>query len=201
MTAVTVLYARRTRLLLAALTTTVPGDPPSGPDPSSTIRLSPPVTPAQALGGTSAPPPPPGPPRTLTISAADLAIVAVEAEFDDPLEAFEWQVVITTAPDGTTHYHLDRVAAAQIAAVVNSTNQLRLEVPPLGPAQLNFDVYNPAGQVGSSFLTFPPGSTTPAPAALSVPDISVLGNSPLVVLVEGYRLAVALDPGGIPTWP
>ena len=119
MTALTVLYTRRTRLPLAALTTAVPGSSASL-DPSVTVRLSPPVAAAQQLNPTGPPTTPPtGKPRTFTIAAADLAIATVEAEFDDPLEVFGWQVVITTGPDGTTHYRLDQLAVPSVACSVN----------------------------------------------------------------------------------
>jgi len=196
MTALTVLYARRTRLPLAALTTTATGNPPTL-DPSATVRLSPPVAVAQTPGTPPPPPPPtPGLPRTLTIPAADLAIAAVDAEFDDPLEVFGWQVVITTAPDGTTHYRLDQLAVPLVAADLDTThNQLKLEVPQLGNVpQLKFDVYEAAGQVSSGSLTF----TANNPVTISV---SVPGQSPPVVLVEGYPLAVALADGNPPPWP
>src|SRR5262245_61718811 len=128
MTALTVLYARRTGLPLAALTTAVPGNPPVL-DPSSTVRLSPPVA-AAAMVPLTGPPttPAPGLPRTLTIAAADLAIAAVEAEFDDPLEVFGWQVVTTTAPDGTKRYRLDQLAGPLVGANVDTAaNLLTLE--------------------------------------------------------------------------
>jgi hypothetical protein len=198
MTALTVLYARRTRLPLAALTTTVTGNLPAL-DPSATVRLSPPVAVAQKPGTAPPPPPPkPGLPRTLTIPAADLAIAAVEAEFDDPLEVFGWQVVITTAPDGTTHYRLDQLAVPLVAADLDTaTHQLKLEVPQLGNLpQLNFDVYGAAGQVGSGCLTFSSNNPKPATISLSVP-----GQSPPVILVEGYPLALALADGLEPSWP
>jgi len=198
MTALIVLYARRTRLPLAALTTAVPGNPPSL-DPSVMVRLSPPVAAAQTLGSTGSPTTPsPGKPRTLTISAGDLAIAAVEAEFDDPFEVFGWQVVITTGPDGTTHYRLDQLAVPSVAADLDTvTKKLKLEVPQLGSnLQLKFDVYEADGQVGSGTLTFP--SNNPNPATISV---SVPGKSPPVVLVEGYPLALALASGIEPAWP
>jgi hypothetical protein len=195
MTALTVLYARRTGLPLAALTTAVPGNLPAL-DPLATVRLSPPVAAAQMVNLTGPPTtPPPGLPRTLTIAASDLGIAAVEAEFDDPLDVFGWQVVSTPAPDGTTRYRLDQLAGPLVRAnLVTATNLLTLEVPQLGNnLQLNFDVYEAAGQLDSGQLTFP--SNNPAPATKSV---SVPSQSRPIVLVEGYPLALALVDGNVP---
>ena len=104
MTALTVLYARHTGLPLATLTTIIPGDPPSL-DPSATLRLSPPMAAAQPLSPNPLKPPSELHPWPLTLQAADLAIATVEAEFDDPVDVFEWQVVTTTTPDGAQHHH------------------------------------------------------------------------------------------------
>lgn len=195
MTALTVLYARRTGLPLAALTTTVPGDLPAL-DPSATVRLSPPVAVAQKLNSVG--PPQPGLPRTFTVPAGDLAIAAVEAEFADPLEVFGWQVVSTTTPDGATHYHLDQLAAPLVAADLDSaTNRLTLRVPPLGNLlKLHYDVYGAVGQVSSSILTFSSSNPKPAKTILSVP-----GQNRLIVLVEGYPLALARVDHNPPQWP
>jgi hypothetical protein len=194
MTALSVLYARRTRLPLAALTTTVSGNPPSL-DPSITVRLSPPVAAAQTVPLIGPPTTPaPGLPRTLTIAAADLAIAAVDAEFDDPLEVFGWQVVTTPAPDGTTRYRLDQLAGPLVRANVDTANLLTLEVPQLGTnLQLNFDVYDAAGQLDSGQLTFPLNNPAPATKSISVPS-----QSRPIVLVEGYPLALARVNGNVP---
>lgn len=195
MTALSVLYARRTRLPLAALTTTVSGNPPSL-DPSITVRLSLPVAAAQMVPLTGPPTTPaPGLPRTLTIAASDLAIAAVDAEFDDPLEVFGWQVVTTPAPDGTTRYRLDQLAGPLVRAnLVTATKLLRLEVPQLGNnLQLNFDIYDAAGQLDSGQLTFPLNNPAPATKSVSVPS-----QSRPIVLVEGYPLALALVDGVLP---
>jgi hypothetical protein len=195
MTALTVLYLKHTRHPLAALTTAVPGAPPSL-DPSATLRLSPPVATAQNFP-IPTPPVAPGSVRTrqLTLKGADVAIAVVEAEFDDPLEVFEWRVVTTTAPDGTTQYRLDRMVTVQIGANLQAGTTLKLEVPRLGGHdQLQYEVHETSGMVASGTLAFP--TTASAQATLTVP-----GHDPPVVLVEGYPPAVARKNGAEPDWP
>lgn len=195
MTALTVLYARFTGLPLAALTTTVPGSPPSLTQ-SATIQLSQLAPTAQKVQvqGELAQNPPPVHPQPFTVRAADVAIVVVEAEFDDPAEVFKWQVVTTTTPDGAQHFRLDRLATAQFGADLNG-DQFTLKVPRLGNLeQLNYEIYDTSGRVGDGTLKF--ASLDPKTVTFTIH-----AKSPPVVLVQGYPLAVARAAGDDPQWP
>jgi hypothetical protein len=191
MTAMLVLYARRTGQTLGAATTTVSGDVPSL-DGLVSVRVSVPIpdppngtvlVPAAA----AAPPPPPPPPRPLIVERDDLSLVQVEAEFDDPLQVFAWRVVVETAPDGTRKPRLDRLATGAVTATRTATD-LTFDVPRLGNAQeLAFEVRNAAGLLHEGRLVFtvdePKKSHT-----VTVPD-----EAGPVVMVEGYPPVVAKE--------
>jgi hypothetical protein len=191
-TTLTVLYTRRTSHPLGALTTAVPGDPPSL-DPSATVRLSLPLDLAQKVPPTSPPPAAAVRPQPVALTSGEVAIAVVEAEFDDPAQIFEWRVVTTTAPDGTLQHRLDRLVTVQVGADLDTAaKQLRLRVPRLGNAdRLQFEVRELSGVVGSGVLVYP---TTAAQST----TIVVPGQSPPVVLVEGYPAAVARADGNDP---
>ena len=175
MTAMTVLYARQTGHPLGALTTTVPGEPPSL-DPSATLQLPVPVT-----GN--------GPPF-LTVNGSDLAIAALDADFTDPLDVFGWRVVTTPGPDGQPRSRLDRLATASITAERAGT-QLTLTVPRLGNTErLAYEVRNEDGLIAGGALLFAPADDAKE-VKLPVPD----HGRPLV-LVEGYPPTIATVAAG-----
>ena len=122
--------------------------------------------------------------------------MAVEAEFDDPVEVFEWRVVTTTAADGTPQHHLERLITAQFAASATA-NSITLKVPRLGNlAELNYQVRAAGGLVRPGVLSFPAGDSDPQQVTQPVS-----GQRPFVVLVEGYALAIARNGFSVPPWP
>ena len=177
MSSMTVIYLRKLGQPLGALSTTVPGDPPALGQ-ATTLRVAVPVPDPAAPG--------PPLPRPITVGRDDLAIATLEAEFDDPLDVFQWRVVTTQGPDGTEQHHLDRLGTGLVTVTGTSSGlDLLIDVPKLGnELQLDFEVRNQAGMSHTGVLVF--GSTdTRRTAAVKVPDAGVY-----VVFVEGFPPAV-----------
>jgi hypothetical protein len=175
MTAMVVLYVRSLGQPLGALTTTVPGElPPLGQ--ASTFRVTLPIPdPASPLD--------PPRPRPITVDRGDVRLAAVEAEFDDPLEVFQWRVVTTTGPDGTEQHRLDRLGSRPVTASRQSpgSNVIVVDVPRLGSElQLDYEVRNAAGDKETGRLDFGGTGDTRSGTEL-MPDAEAV-----VVLVEGY---------------
>jgi hypothetical protein len=188
MTAMVVLYVRSLGQPLGALSTVVPGEvPPLGQASTFLVALpiadplSPPTMPP-------APPPPLGPPlpRPVTVDRDDVRLAAVEAEFDDPLEVFQWRVVTTTGPDGTEQHRLDRLGSGRVKVTrqgsgTTANREIALEVPRLGSEpELDYEVRNEAGVKKTSKLDFGGTGDTRRDTVL-MPDTEAV-----VVLVEGY---------------
>ena len=180
MTAMVVLYVRSVGQPLGALSTVVPGElPPLGP--ASTLRVTLPI-----------PDPPPAPvldpplPRPIAVDPKDVRLAAVEAEFDDPLEVFQWRVVTTTGPDGTEQHRLDRLGSGRVTVTrqgsgTNANRVIVLTVPRLGSElQLDYEVRNEAGFTRDGRLDFGRTGNTRTDRVL-MPDTGAV-----VVLVEGY---------------
>jgi hypothetical protein len=187
MTSMAILYLRKLGQPLGALSTTVPGDPPVL-GPASTQRVAVPVPDPSAAG--------PSIPRPVTFERDDLAVVVLEAEFDDPLDVFQWRVVTTQGTDGSEQHHLDRLGTGKVIATGTSSGlDLLLDVPKLGDeARLDFEVRNQVGVTRSGTLVFGANDTRQK-TNVNVPDTGVY-----VVFVEGYpptvpaRLTVTRTP-------
>jgi len=199
MTAMTIMYTRRTGHPLAAMVTTVAGEPPSL-DPASTVQASVPIPeppPPPPPGGTplvvpaapAAPATPPEPvPRPLVLGSQDVRIAVFDTEFDDPLRVFDWRVVRTTGPDGREQRQLDRPSSGQVTAVRTGA-KLTLTVPRLGnEVQLDYDVYTETGLLASGHVDFAPTDPASKPVTVDVPD----AGRP-VVLVKGYPAAISTE--------
>jgi hypothetical protein len=183
MTAMLVLYARRTGQTLGAATTAVPGDVPSL-DGLVSVQVSVPIP--ESDGAILVAALPPLSPRPLTLKREDVSLALLEAEFDDPLQVFAWRVVVETAPDGTRKPRLDRLATGAVTATRTAT-QLTLVVPRLGTTpELAFEVRNVAGLLLESRLVY--ADEKPKTQEVTVPD-----EAGLVVMVEGYPPVVAKD--------
>jgi hypothetical protein len=174
--AMAVLYARRTGHTLGALTTTVPGDPPSLAG-AATYRLAVPVPDSGSL--------------VLTLEAEDLAIASLEAEFDDPLEVFGWRVARVPGPDGKPQPRLDRPSSTEVDIKRSSQDDahtITIDVPRFGSLdRLAYEVRNQDGLVASDALIY-----APADASKSARFADPGGT--LVVLVEGYPPKVSQPP-------
>jgi hypothetical protein len=167
MTAMMVLYTRRTGHTLGALVTAVPGDPPSL-QAADSYRL-------RVLIGTGS--------RAITVERADLAIASLEAEFDDPTEVFGWRVATAPGPDGQPQPRLDRPSSTPFTITRGTaTTSGTIKVPRFGSLdRLAFEVHNEDGLVDNGRLTFAPADTKK-----SGPFTDPVPSSPIVVLVEGY---------------
>jgi hypothetical protein len=179
MTTMAVLYLKQLGLPLGALSTTVPGDPPQL-DQAAKFQVGVPVPDPLAV-------PAPGPlvPHPVTVEGGELAMAQLEAEFDDPLEVFQWRVVETTGPGTTVQRRLDRVGTGRVIVTgTTSGTELLIDVPRLGSeADLDFQVRNQAGLQASGRIIF--GSDNRKTASAQVPD-----TGDYVVFVEGYPPAV-----------
>jgi hypothetical protein len=179
MTAMVVLYLRSIGQPLGALSTVVPGElPPLGR--ASTLRLALPIPTTPQL-----PTDPLGPPlpRPLTIEGNDVRLAAVEAEFNDPREVFQWRVLTTTGPDGKEQHRLDRLGSGRVKASRQATgsNVIELEVPQLASdLQLDYEVRNEAGTKKTGRLNFR-ATDDKKTDTVPMPD-----DEAVVVLVEGY---------------
>jgi hypothetical protein len=178
MSSMVVLYLRTLGQPLGALSTTVPGDLPDLGE-AATVRMALPIP----NPGTSSP----SYPRPVTVARNDLAIANLDAEFDDPMDVFEWRVITTQGPDGKERRNLDRLGTG-LVTVTRSTSgrDLELNVPKLGnQSQLNFEVRNEAGVKRTGVIIF--GSNeTKKKVPVSVPD-----KSAYLIFVEGYSPTVA----------
>jgi hypothetical protein len=173
MTAMAVLYLDNVGQPLAALTTTVSADPPPLGQ-AATFQVAVPVSDPSAAG--------PSIPRPITVARADLSLAMVQAEFDDPLDVFQWRVVTTTGPDGKEQQRLDRLGAGQVTVTgAPSGLELLLDVPRLGDErQLGYEVRNQAGDKADGVLIFATQDTRKT-VPVPLPD-----RGAFVVFVEGY---------------
>jgi hypothetical protein len=163
MTAMVVLYTRRTGHPLGALATAVPGDLPTL-EAAGSYRLQVPI-------GTVSHP--------IAVEGTDLAIASLEAEFDDPIDVFGWRVATAPGPDGQPQPRLDQPAASAVLTITRGPGAT-ITAPRFGSLdRLAFEVRNEQGLVDSGRLTFAPTDTTKA-APITDPGGTV------VVLVEGY---------------
>lgn len=188
MTALAVLYLKSIGQPLGALSTTVPGGDPPSLSPAPTLRVALPIP---------KPPNPPGSPvpRPITVKRGDVALVEVEADFDDPLEVFQWRLVTTTGPDGKDQHRLDRLGAGQVEVTrqrlgtpPNSKLRLKIKVPKLGSeTALDLEVRDDAGQLTTRRLVFK--SNDPEQTQVVVDD-----GIDHVVLVQGYAPAFVTPP-------
>jgi hypothetical protein len=180
MTTMAVLYLSKLGQPLGALSTTLPGDPPQLA-PTSTLRVAVPVP--DPLAG-----PPPILPilHSITVGSGDVAVAMVEAEFDDPLEVFQWRVVTTPGPGTTVQHRLDRVGTGQVTVTgTTSSPELLLDVPKLGnELELYLEIRNEAGELHSERLVFGTNDTSKT-TTVRVDDIG-----DYVVLVKGYAPVV-----------
>jgi hypothetical protein len=168
-----VLYLRELGQPLAALSTTVPGDPPTLAQGATTLRMAVPL------------PDPPfsGPllPRPITVARNNLAVAQVDAEFEDPLEVFQWRVVTRQAPDGTQRQSLERLGGRDATVGTTSGLDLLIDVPRLGNQQeLAFEVRNEAGLSILGTLVFGTNETRKT-APVNVPQ-----TGDWLVFIEGY---------------
>lgn len=165
MSAMMVLYTRRTGQTLGALATAVPGDPPSL-EAADSYRL-------QVLVGTVTHP--------ITVERTDLAVASLEAEFDDPLAVFGWRVATAIGPDGKPQPRLDLPSGTAIGAITRGGATGTIKVPRFGSLErLAFEIRNEDGLVDSGRLTFAPADTEQS-ATFTDP------SGDIIVLVEGYQ--------------
>ncbi len=176
MTAMTVLYLSKLGQPLGALSTTVAGDPPPLGQ-ASTFRVTVPVPEPLA-----APPPGPPVPHPITVGRGAVALAVLEAEFDDPLEVFQWRVVTTPGPGTTVQHRLDRLGTGRVTATGTTSDlDLLIDVPKLGnELELDLEVRNEAGVLRSEKLVFGTNDARKT-ATVRVPDAG-----DYVVLVKGY---------------
>jgi hypothetical protein len=166
MTAMVVLYTRRTGHPLGALATAVPGDPPSL-EAADSYRLQVPI-------GTVT--------RPITVERADLAVASLEAEFNDPIAVFGWRVATAPGPDGKPQPRLDRPSSGAVGTITRGA-AATITVPRFGSLErLAFEVRNKDRLVDSGRLTF-----APADNEKLVPFTDPDPTEPIVVLVEGYQ--------------
>jgi hypothetical protein len=165
MTAMVVLYTRRTGHTLGAVATAVPGDPPSL-EAADSYRL-------QLLIGTVSHP--------ITVERADLAVASLEAEFDDPTEVFGWRVATAPGPDGQPQPRLDRPSSTPFALQPPPPTATRtIVVDRFGSLnRLAYEVRNEDRVVASGALEFAPADTSKS-ATFANP------GGRFVILVEGY---------------
>ena len=192
MTTMAVLYLRHLGQPLGAMSTTIPGDLPPL-DQTSKLRVGVP-----ALASLAGPAPGPLVPHPITVEGGELAIAQLEAEFDDPLEVFQWRVVETTGPGTTVQRRLDRLGTGRVILTgTTSGPELLLDVPKLGSeTKLDYEVRSLAGLHLKSHLDF--GTNARETTPVQVPD---MGD--WVVLVKGYAPAapirLSITRGGIGT--
>ena len=179
MTDMAVLYLRELGQPLGALSTTVPGDPPPL-DQAVIFHVSVPIPDPQAASGSGSPVLHP-----ITAAGGDLAMAAVQAEFNDPLEVFGWRVVQTQAPSTTVQHRLDRLSTGRVTVGGTTSGTellLLLDVPKLGNEQdLEFRVASKDGLRPREHIVFGPVETSKT-ASVQLPD-----RDDYVVFVEGYR--------------
>jgi hypothetical protein len=177
MTDMAVLYLKQLGLPLGALSTTVPGDPPPL-DEAVIFHVSVPIPDPLAAPSSGAPVLHP-----ITAAGGDLAMAAVQAEFDDPLEIFGWRVVQTQGPGTTVQHRLDRLSTGRVTVGgTTSGTELLLDVPKLGNEQdLEFRVASKDGLRPREHIVFGPTETSKT-AQVPLPD-----RGDYVVFVEGYR--------------
>jgi hypothetical protein len=179
MSALTVLYLRTLGHPLGALSTTVAGELPALGQ--ADLRVAVPVSdwPGQNLAI----------PRSFVVAPGDLAIVAVEAEFDEPPDVFAWRVVTTRNPDNTEQHHLERVGTGTVVATCTSPGgSLLLDVPRFGnESRLQFRMIEPDGETVSGVLDFANGDTRKI-VAITIPN-----SSTAVAFVERYPPAIPVQ--------
>lgn len=166
MSAMVVLYTRRTGHTLGALATAVPGDPPSL-EAADSYRLQVPI-------GTATHP--------ITVERTDLAVASLEAEFDDPIEVFGWRVATAPGPDGKPQPRLDQPASTGFKLTPDAGPPVKtiIEVDRFGSlTQLAYEARDKDGLVASGTLTFAPADTKKS-ASFENP------GGPFVILVKGY---------------
>jgi hypothetical protein len=172
MSSLAVLYLPRLGQPLAALSTTVLGDPPALVTGATTLRIAVPL-PDPPFSGSLIP-------RPITVARNNLAIAQVDTEFEDPLEVFQWRVVTSQDPDGTQHQSLERLGGRDATVGTTSGLDLLVDVPRLGNhEELAFEVRNEAGMSILGTLVF--GSETRKTAPVNVPQ-----SGDWLVFIEGY---------------
>ena len=181
MSSMFVLYLRKLGQPLGALATTVPSEPPDL-GAIDTVRVAVPLPDRQSPGELI--------PTPITVARDDLAVAKLDAEFDDPLEVFEWRVITSQTPDGTQQRQLDRFGTGSVVVTADSSEgSVTIDVPKLGNnVRLELEVRSPDGATVSRALDFGPNDAT---KSATVP---VLEPDNCVVFVEGYLPAVPPAP-------